>query len=143
MVPVCPAGTITVDGLTLTVILGVPTVCVNTADVDPVKFESPAYTAVMECVPALSDDVLNVACPVPFNMPIPKEDVPSINVTFPVGTVMFPLGAATAAVNVTDCPTAAGFCDDVTVVVVAGSMTAFTIWLSTVELDPAKLVSPL
>ena len=37
----CPALTVTVVGLKDTEKLGVPTVCVSTADVDPAKLESP------------------------------------------------------------------------------------------------------
>jgi hypothetical protein len=42
-----------------------------------------------------------------------------MKVTEPVGTVVLPAGPATLAVNVTDCPLAEGFTDDVSVVVVA------------------------
>ena len=45
--------------------------------------------------------------------PVPICVAPSLNVTVPVGAV-----PVTAAVNVTDWPTSAGFSDDVTVVVV-------------------------
>jgi hypothetical protein len=53
-----------------------------------------------------------------------------------------PLGPATTAVNVTDCPVADGFADEVTVVVVAGNPTPFTTWVTTADVDPAKFASP-
>jgi hypothetical protein len=37
------------------------TVCVSAADVLAVKFESPPYTAVIDCDPRVSEDVANVA----------------------------------------------------------------------------------
>ena len=50
----------------------------------------------------LSDDVLNVACPLPFRAPEPNVVVPSRNDTLPVGTVVSPPDPVTVAVNVTD-----------------------------------------
>jgi hypothetical protein len=90
----------------------------------------------------LSDEVLNVACPLPFSALVPNEVAPSRNATLPVGTVVFPLGPVTAAVNVTDCPAADGFCDDVTVVVVESSVTAFITCANAGDVDPAKVESP-
>lgn len=60
-IPVCPCFTVTVAGLTPMVKFGVFTVCVSTADADPSKLASPPYTAVMEWVPLLNDDVVYVA----------------------------------------------------------------------------------
>jgi hypothetical protein len=97
---------------------------------------------VIECDPVLKADVANVALPLPLRAPVPNVVAPSMNVTVPVGTVVFPLGPATAAVNVTCCPAVDGFCDDVTVVVVAGSVDAFTTCVIAGDVDPAKLESP-
>jgi hypothetical protein len=97
---------------------------------------------VIECDPVLSDEVLNVAFPLPFRVPVPNDIAPSMNVTIPVGTVMFPLGPATVAVNVTCCPAVDGFWDDVTAVVVAGRVDAFTTCANAGDVDPAKLESP-
>jgi hypothetical protein len=58
-------------------------------------------------------------------------------VTFPEGAVVLLLGPATAALNVTDCPATEGFCDDVTVVVVAARVTPFTVCINTIDVDPA------
>jgi hypothetical protein len=55
---------------------------------------------------------------------------------------MFPLGPVTVAVNVTDCPAADGFCEDVTVVVVESSVTALTVCVNADDVDPAKLEFP-
>jgi hypothetical protein len=38
-----------------------PTICISTGDVDPRKFVSPPYCAVIECVACASVDVANVA----------------------------------------------------------------------------------
>jgi hypothetical protein len=97
---------------------------------------------VIECDPVLKADVANVALPLPLRAPVPNVAAPSMNVTVPAGTVVFPLGPVTDAVNVTCCPAVDGFCDDVTVVVVAGRVVAFTTCESTGEVDPAKLESP-
>jgi hypothetical protein len=97
---------------------------------------------VIECEAVLSDEVLNVAWPLPFSAPVPNDVVPSRNETLPVGTVMFPLGPVTVAVNVTDCPAADGFCEDVTVVVVESSVTALTVCVNADDVDPAKLEFP-
>ena len=118
------------------------TSCVSTDVVDPAKLEFPPYTAVIECDPVLKDDVANVAWPLPFREPVPNVVAPSMNVTVPVGTVVFPLGPATVAVNVTCCPAVDGFCDDVTAVVVAGSVTALTTCANAGDVDPAKVEFP-
>ena len=67
-------------------------------EVLPLKFVSPLYVAVIECDPAVSNDVLKAVAPA-FSMPVPIEAVPSKNVTVPVGVPPVPV---TVAVNVTD-----------------------------------------
>lgn len=77
------------------------TVCVRGDDVDPGRFPSPPYTAVMLVwLPTASDDVPNVAM---FGVPpdkvaVPSVVVPSLNVTVPVAPVV------TVAVKVTRLP---------------------------------------
>jgi hypothetical protein len=61
------------------------------------KLASPLYTAVMECVPTVSVEVVNVAVPA-LSEPVPNATVPFLNVTVPVGV---PDVAVTVAVNVT------------------------------------------
>ena len=73
------------------------TVWVSAELVLPAKFTSPEYTAVMLCMPAESDEVLNVAV-VPLIVPVPSVVEPSRNVTVPVAPLV------TVAVNVTDAP---------------------------------------
>ncbi len=67
------------------------------------KFESPPYTAVMMCVPTVSDEVMQVTCPLLSVCELQPVIVvlPSLNVTVPVG-VPLPNVGATVAVNVTD-----------------------------------------
>jgi hypothetical protein len=89
-------------------------------------------------VAVLGVDVLKVATPLPFSVPGPSVVTPSLNVTVPVGVPLPPLLAATAAVNVTDCPCTDGFVSLVSVVVVGD---AFTTWLTAFEVLVAKFVS--
>jgi hypothetical protein len=91
------------------------TVCVRIGDVLPVKFVSPAYTAVIECEPPAKVEVANVADP-PLRAFVPSDVVPFLNVTLPVGVPE--VAGVTVAVNVTDCPKLDGFSDEPTAVVV-------------------------
>jgi hypothetical protein len=74
------------------------TVWVNTEDVLPLSFESPPYEAVIECGPATSFEVLNVAFPAP-TVPVPSVVLPSMKVTVPVA-----VEGVTEAVKVTEEP---------------------------------------
>jgi len=65
----------------------------------------------------LSAEVANVACPDAFKLLMPIGANPSLKVTVPVGTVVFPLGPVTVAVKVTDCPLVDGLSEEVSVVV--------------------------
>jgi hypothetical protein len=60
VVAFCPALIVVEAGLKETVNVAASTACVSTLEVEPAKFESPPYTAVMECDPVLNDDVLYV-----------------------------------------------------------------------------------
>ena len=73
------------------------TACDRAGEVLPAKLASPLYTAVMECVPTVSVDVVNAAFPA-LSVPVPSVAVPFLNVTVPVGV---PDVAVTVAVNVT------------------------------------------
>lgn len=78
---------------------------------------TPEYSAVIVCVPTVSDEVLKVATPLPFkDTAVPRLLPLSLNCTVPDGV---PALAVTVAVNVTDCPKSDGFTDELTVVVVA------------------------
>lgn len=111
-VTVCPA----VEGFSeeaTAVVVGRPTtVCVSAAEVLPANVASPEYFAVIECEPAVSVEVVNVACPT-LRVPVPMLVAPSKNVAVPVGV---PAVAETVAVNVTDCPALDGFKDEVNAV---------------------------
>ena len=84
------------------------------------KSASPPYTAVIEWLPRINPDVLNVAIPEPFSVPVPRIVDPSSNVTVPVG-VPEP-GDVTVAVNVTDYPKTDGFAPEANAVEVVASM---------------------
>lgn len=96
----------------------------------------------IECEPALSNEVLNVAKPAEFSVTLPSVEAPSRKFTEPVGTVGFPDGPETVAVNVKGWPLCAGFADEVRDVVEPALTTAFTTCVSTDEAEPVKLVSP-
>jgi hypothetical protein len=72
----------------------------------------------MLCEPALSEEVVKVACPEALSVPVPSVVAPSLKVTVPLG-VPPPLAGVTVAVKVTACPTVLGFGDDDSVVTVA------------------------
>ena len=108
----------------------------------------PLYTAVIECFPTASVDVVNVALPL-LSVRVPNTVMPSLNVTVPVGVAVvvmvdkthaensdvFPPGSVavavillpavpvvadfTVAVKVTEVPCVEGFNEEVTEVILA------------------------
>jgi hypothetical protein len=64
--------------------------------------------------PADSAVVVKLAMPELFKVPMPRLMAPSLKTTIPVGMPPLPL---TVAVKVTPLPASAGFCEDVTDVV--------------------------
>jgi len=70
----------------------------------------------MERAPRARVEVVNVATPLPFSVPVPSVVEPSLKVTVPEGT---PLPAVTVAVNVTGWLNTEGLDDELTAVVVA------------------------
>ena len=106
------------------------TFCDSAADVPPLKFESPLYTAVIEWVPSASDAVANVAFLLLLSVPVPSSVVPSMKVTVPVGVPTPGATAATVAVNVTVAPEVDGFGDAARVTLVFALSTA---WDSALE----------
>src|ERR1700693_874840 len=112
------------------------TVSVSTAEVLPVKFASPPYTAVIECDPTASVDVVNAALPL-LSVPVPSTVVPSLTVTDPVGVPV--VNDFTVAVKVTGFPCLEGFSEEVTVLDVAAFV---TVSVSTAEVLPVKFASP-
>jgi hypothetical protein len=79
--------------------------CASAGEVLAANIALPAYAAVIECVPAVSDEVVNDAIP-PASVPVPIAVPPSRNVTVPVGV---PLPLVIVAVNVTGAWKAAGY----------------------------------
>jgi hypothetical protein len=75
----------------------------------------PPYTAIMPFVPMVGNAVVKVATP-PASVAVPRVALPFLKVTVPVGV---PDEEETVAVNVTGCPTAEGFTEEVTEVELA------------------------
>ena len=74
------------------------TVCDTAPELLPVKFESPIYAAVIECVPTASVLTVIVAT-LPLTAAVPSVFAPSLNITVPVA---FPPNCGVSdAVNVT------------------------------------------
>lgn len=71
--------------------------CVSAALVAAAKFVPPLYTALIECVPTVSNEVVSVATP-PDSVPGPSGVVPSRKLTVPVGMLV---GEDTVAVSMT------------------------------------------
>lgn len=86
----------------------------------------------------VSAEVENVADP-PLRVPVPSVVAPSLNVTVPVGVPLPGATTAMVAVNVTDCPKTDGFADEMTIVVVLGTL---TVCVSVEEVLVLKFVSP-
>jgi hypothetical protein len=118
---VCP----TVEGFTddtTTVLLVASTICPIPEDVAGANVASPLYEQKIECVPAPSDVVVNVALP-PLNVTgAPRAFPLSRNVTVPVGVPG--VVDVIVAVNVTACPIVEGFKDDAIVARVAAPFEA-------------------
>jgi hypothetical protein len=118
------------------------TVWVITLDVEVKKFVSLPYTAVIECVPTPAYPIWHVATPKLSVVEPPVQtmvDVPSLNVTVPVGVPAPGLSAITVAVYVTDCPTTDGFTNDVRAVLVPAWLIT---WVIALEVEVKKFVSP-
>ena len=95
----------------------------------------------IECVPTVSVDVVKVATPLLFNVPVPSAVVPSRKVTVPVG--MPEVLNVIVAVNVTGEPPNAEAAELTNAVLVA--VVAFDVMVSVtdVEVLAVKLESPL
>jgi len=106
------------------VLVAICTVCSSAADVLPLSFVSPPYTAVSVCAPTASVDVVSVAIPLAFNVPVPSGVVPSIKVAVPVATPPFPV---TVAVSVTVMPAIEGVPLDASAVAVVAEVTVSAI----------------
>jgi len=89
----------------------------------PLKLASPLYCAVIEKLPAWVNVALNVAVPAADSGLVPIVIVPFRNVTVPVGVPAPGATTVTVAVKLTLCPTADGFGDEVTLVLVLALFT--------------------
>ena len=110
------------------------TCCTKPAEVLVAKLESPPYTAVMVRLPATTADVVKVATPDPFTVPVPSVVAPSLNVTVPVAVPAPGTVTVTDAIKVTVCPKVEGFSDEFVIVVVVNAW--FTVCVRTAEVAP-------
>jgi hypothetical protein len=95
---------------------------------------------VIECAPAVSDWLISVAVPLP-SVSIVRVAVPSLIVTVPVG-VPEP-EALTVTVKFVGWVTSVGFTKLVIIVWVATGWAFLTVCVTTVDVVPVKLESPL
>jgi hypothetical protein len=122
------------------VVLAAVTVWLTVFEVDELNPLVPRYTAVIGCEPTLSEEVMNVATPLPLTVPVPICDPLSRKLTMPV-VGAGPDETVTAAVNVTGWPNSAVTMLELSVVVVstgAGVM----VTVNVAESLGAKLVVP-
>jgi hypothetical protein len=84
---------------------------------------------VIECCPTAKLDVVHVATPEPFSVPVPSVVEPSMNVTDPVGVLVPEAFSVTDAVNVTLAFRFDGFGFDARVVVVLSVAPSITVTL--------------
>jgi hypothetical protein len=94
---------------------------------------------VIEREPAASVEVVNVAWPETFSVPVPRLVAPSRKVTVPVGVPAPGAFTVTVAVSVTACPNTEGFAEEATVVAVDA---LFTVSLDAADVLVLKLLSP-
>jgi len=73
--------------------------------------------AVIECVPTVKVEVVNVATPLGSSVPVPSVVLPSWNVTVPVGAILPGETAATVAVRMTGWPKAEESTDEPSIAV--------------------------
>ena len=67
----------------------------------PLNVALPPYTAVMEADPTARVELLKVAIPLPFSVPVPSVVLPFLKLAVPVGTPLAGDTAVTVAENVT------------------------------------------
>jgi len=112
--------------------------CECEADVLPVKLALPEYTAVSECAPTASAEVLIAAEPAETGA-VPSEVAPSKNSTVPGGEPAPGALTDTVAVSVVDWPNTVGFGALVSAVVVEAWL---TVCGSAADVLPLKLALP-
>ena len=119
------------------------TFCASGAEVLVTKLTSPLYVAVIDCTPAASAPVVQVAVPAADTVWAPHPAMstpPSWKSTVPVRVPAAGAVAFTVAVKVTLTPVLDGLSDDTIVVVVAPWLTTC---VSVDDVEALKLMSPL
>lgn len=120
--------------------LGAKTTWLKAVEVLVANLESPLYAAVIECVPTVSVEVVNVATAPLVKARVPSEAVPSRNVTIPVGIPE--VEEVTVAVNVTGLSLDAEM-EELTNATVVGAVTAgVMVSITAVEVLLAKFALP-
>ena len=94
----------------------------------------------IECVPTVSVDVVKVATPLLFNVPIPSAVVPSRKLTVPVGVPE--VLEVIVAVKVTGDPLDAEAAELINAVVVATAAFGVMVSVTAADMLAAKLESP-
>lgn len=117
------------------------TVCVNAGEVLAVNFVSPLYFAVMECIPCIKVVVESAELPAMIVTGAPICVAPSKNVSVPVSVPA--VAEVDVAMNMTFCPTVAGFTEETTVVVVAAVAVALIVCVIAGEVLAENFASPL
>src|SRR5580693_6307406 len=96
----------------------------------------------MDADPTARVDMVKVATPLPFRVPVPSDELPFLKVTVPVGTPLPGAAAVTVAVNLIDWLYTEGLTDELTAVLVLDVFTtcggAFPL-LPTHPLAPVKV----
>src|ERR1017187_3389825 len=118
------------------------TVSVRIGDVEPLKLESPLYTAVSGCAPAAAKAAAHTAVPAADTACAAQPVIvtpPSSNITVPVRVPIPGAITLTDAVMVTDWPATEGFTDDARAVDVNAG---FTVCVKVGDVEPAKLMPP-
>jgi hypothetical protein len=134
----CPDTEGSTDDVSIVVVVPWLTVSMRIGDVEPVKLESPVYTAVIGCPPALANAAAHVAVPHADTACAAHAVIvtpPSSNITLPVVAPLPGAITLTAAVMVTNWPTSDGFTDDASTVDVDAWLTSCDI---TGDAEPAK-----
>ena len=104
------------------------------------KLRSPKYFALIPpLLPASSDETAILACPAPFNVPVPNIVGPISKLTVPVGIPDPGATATTVAMRVTDCPNVDGLGIEAAVASVSALLTACD---APAEVLVLKLLSP-
>src|SRR4051794_8510415 len=97
----------------------------------------------MGWVATLEGLVVRAAWPLGPTGLVPSAVLSSRNVTVPVGVPLPVALAVTTAVKTTTWPTSDGLTEEETTTLVAAGLTGLTTWISTPDVLPLKVASPL